>query len=251
MPSTETQSRTNWPAIFTYYVLACAWSWPFFWWRDVNTASWNAWQIPDEIKGLTQVWGPGLAALVVFYFFPRTRIRNVSFFGGYWIRSACFCVSPILFAWIGLFIQSGKPSYSIVYYLLVGGFSTLGEELGWRGFLQGALKPLGRVRAYLLLAFMWEAWHFTSHTKGTLHEVISRLAIYIPLVIVITVIIGLVNERTGSLVLAFTLHEWIDIVFDGGSGYLVRAALISLPVWAWLVWSWPRHRNMGSDPSIP
>jgi membrane protease YdiL (CAAX protease family) len=251
MPSAETQSRPNWPAILTYYVLACAWSWPFFWWRDVNTASWNAWQVPDEIKGLTQVWGPGLAALVVFYFFPGTRTRKVSFFGGSWIRSACFCLSPILFAWIGLFIQSGKFSHSIVYYLLIGGFSTLGEELGWRGFLQGALKPMGRVRAYLLLAFMWEAWHFTSHTKGTLHEVISRLAIYIPLVIVITVVIGLVNERTGSLVLAFTLHEWIDIVFDGGSGYLVRAALISLPVWAWLIWSWPRHRDKGTAPSFP
>ena len=61
---------------------------------------------------------------------------------------------------------------------MIGGVSTLGEELGWRGFLQGSLRPLGRVRGYLLVALMWEAWHFTSHLKGTLTEGVSRMSIY-------------------------------------------------------------------------
>jgi membrane protease YdiL (CAAX protease family) len=61
---------------------------------------------------------------------------------------------------------------------MIGGVSTLGEELGWRGFLQGSLRPLGRVRGYLVVALMWEAWHFTSHLKGTLTEVVSRMSIY-------------------------------------------------------------------------
>jgi hypothetical protein len=32
---------------------------------------------------------------------------------------------------------------------------------------------------------MWEAWHFTSHLKGTLTEVVSRMSIYIPLVVAV------------------------------------------------------------------
>jgi hypothetical protein len=153
--------------------------------------------------------------------------------------SFLFCLS-----WrLGLIVASGRFSYRIVYYLLVGGFSTLGEEVGWRGFLQGALKPLGRVRGYLLLAILWEAWHFTSHTKGTLPEVMSRLEIYVPLVIAITFVLGFVTERTGSLLVAVTLHEWIDIVFDGSQAYLYWAAFVSLPVWLWLVWTWPKSKT--------
>jgi hypothetical protein len=120
----------------------------------------------------------------------------------------------------------------------------LGEELGWRGFLQGALRPFGRVRGYLLLAIMWEAWHFTSHTKGPLHQVLVRLAFLVPFVIVITVVLALVTERSGSLVLALTLHEWIDIVADGGRGYLLWGALASIPVWTWLLWTWPKRSGI-------
>jgi membrane protease YdiL (CAAX protease family) len=202
------------------------------------------------MKGLSQVWGPGLAALVVFYLFPKARTKTVSFLGSSGARSACFCLTPILFAFIGLAIQSGRLSYKIVYYLLMGGFSTLGEELGWRGFLQSALRPLGRVRGYLLLALLWEVWHFTAHTKGTLPQVMSRLEMIVPAVIVITFVLAFVTERTGSLVLAVTLHEWIDIAVDGGTGYLLWAALASVPVWTWLVWTWPKRIGESAERAL-
>ena len=51
------QSKPNWRAIAVFYFLACLWLWPFFWWRDIHTTSWNAWHLPEEIKGLTQPWG--------------------------------------------------------------------------------------------------------------------------------------------------------------------------------------------------
>ena len=35
----------------------------------------------------------------------------------------------------------------------------LGEELGWRGFLLPRLMPLGKARAYLILALLWGVWH--------------------------------------------------------------------------------------------
>jgi membrane protease YdiL (CAAX protease family) len=234
--------KPNWRAILLFYVLACSFSWPFFWWRDVNTTSWKAIPLPEEIKDLT--WGPALAALIVFWLIPTTRQWAVSFFGGSWRRSAVFFIAPILFAFIALRIHSGAISYKFLYYLVIGGVSILGEELGWRGFLQGSLRPLGRVRGYLLVAGMWETWHFTSHLKGTLPEVIARMSIYIPLVIVITFLLGYVIERTDSLVLAVTLHEWIDLAVDNRGTYLMWPAVACIPIWFWLIWTWPASSSI-------
>jgi uncharacterized protein len=242
MPTTEVQPTPNWRAIAVFYFLACLWSWPFFWWRDVHTASWNAWHLPEEIKGLTQPWGPALAAMAVLYLFPQVRSRSVSLFGASWKRSALCLVTPIVFVCIASAIQSSHVPYKLVYYLLIGGFSTLGEELGWRGFLQGALRPLGRLRGYLLLALMWEVWHFTSHTKGAWDEVISRLAIIVPAVVVITFALAFLTERTGSVVLATAVHEWIDLAVDPGGRFL-WAGLAAVPVWLWIAWTWPKRNS--------
>ena len=150
-----------------------------------------------------------------------------------------FWVTPILFAFTGYRVHSGAFSYKLLYYLLIGCISSLGEELGWRGFLQGSLRPLGRLRGYLLVALMWEAWHFTSHLKGTLPEVMSRLSIYIPLVVAVSFLLGFVVERTDSLLLAVTLHTWLDIGVDSSGTYLMWAALACTPLWVWLIWTWP------------
>ncbi len=36
---------------------------------------------------------------------------------------------------------------------------SLGEEIGWRGFLLPRLMPLGKIRAYILLGILWGLWH--------------------------------------------------------------------------------------------
>lgn len=180
MHSGDTQARPNWRAIVTFYVLACALSWPFFWWRDVHTASWKAFPLPEEIKDLT--WGPAVAALLVFWIAPATRRWAVSFFGPSWHRSAVFFAAPILFAFIGYRIHSGAFSYKLLYYLMIGGVSTLGEELGWRGFLQGSLRPLGRVRGYLSFA-QAASWKMNTANPRTLRKLpkMKWIARYAPL----------------------------------------------------------------------
>jgi membrane protease YdiL (CAAX protease family) len=133
-------------------------------------------------------------------------------------------------------------SFKLAYYLVVGGFSALGEETGWRGFLQGALRPMGKIRGYLLLSLLWAGWHFTSQTGGTWQGLASRLEILIPTVIAVTFLLAWLTEHTGSLLLAATFHEWLDIGVDSG-GYLLWVALASIPVWIWLVWKWPRAKS--------
>lgn len=238
------QSRSAWRPVVVFYFLACLWSWPFFWWRDFHAASWTAWRFPAELKGFTQQWGPGLAAIAVFYLFPQVRSRFMSLSGSSWKRSSLCFLTPILFAVIASASQSRHFSWKLVYYLVVAGFSTLGEELGWRGFLQGALRPLmGRFPGYLLLALMWAAWHFTSQTNGTWQGFIHRMEIMIPAIVVITFVLALLTERTGSLVLATAVHEWIDIGTDTG-GVFLWVALAAVPVWLWIAWTWPQRRSI-------
>jgi len=88
-----------------FYFLACAFSWPFFWWRDVNAQSWNDSSIPPEIRDLT--WGPAAAAFLVVYFYPLSRSRTVSLFGTSTIRSTFCFLTPILLSWLGVSMEQG------------------------------------------------------------------------------------------------------------------------------------------------
>ncbi len=55
---------------------------------------------------------------------------------------------------------------------------------------------------------------------------------------------GVVIERTDSLLLAVTLHEWLDIAVDSGGTYLMWAALACIPLWLWLIWTWPEGASV-------
>jgi hypothetical protein len=69
--------------------------------------------------------------------------------------------------------------------------------------------------------------------------VIARLAVIVPTIIALTFLLGFLVERTGSLLLAVTVHEWVDIVADSsGESILFQAGIACIPVWTWLVWTW-------------
>lgn len=49
--------------------------------------------------------------------------------------------------------------FGAAFGLVVTFVATMGEEIGWRGWLWPALKPLGRVRAAIVLGVVWSLWH--------------------------------------------------------------------------------------------
>ena len=235
MEASRMQKKLNWPVILAYYFIACLWSWPLFWWRDTHPASWKALPVPPVFQSPLVSWGPGLAAIVVFLVFPRMRPGFLSLPGSSWKRSALCFLIPICFACIVYAIESEKSSWKLGFDLIVWGFGCLGEELGWRGFLQGALRPLGRIRAGLLLSLMWTAWHFTTTWEG----LTSHLEILLPTLVALTFVLTFLTERTGSLALAATVHAWVDLWFSPG-GYFRWAALAAVPVLIWIIWKWPK-----------
>lgn len=84
MPGTSgpMQWKVNWIEIAAFYFLACALSWPFFWWRDIHPESWWTWQFPLTnrnspltfiLKNAILMWGPGVAALVCLQVFRKNH----------------------------------------------------------------------------------------------------------------------------------------------------------------------------------
>lgn len=47
----------------------------------------------------------------------------------------------------------------IIAALTINAVMAFGEEAGWRGWLQNALEPLGRLRQIILVGAIWGLWH--------------------------------------------------------------------------------------------
>jgi membrane protease YdiL (CAAX protease family) len=57
-------------------------------------------------------------------------------------------------AWLALY------GVTFLFAPIINSVFGFGEELGWRGYLLPKLMPLGKWKAYVLLAIIWAAWHF-------------------------------------------------------------------------------------------
>lgn len=242
----------HWKAVLCFYILACALSWPFYWWRDMHGGSWSSWSVlslpPSHplvfiVKNAVVMWGPGVAALICLYLFRSRHHRTITFGGSSLTRSLLFYWVPIAAAAaLGMPLPDGTVNRPAVLGLgLATMFTVLGEELGWRGFLQDALRPLDLWKRYVLIGAMWEFWHFTnrtSHGSGT-HR-LTLLAIFYPLGMLLSALIGEATDRGRSLLIAITLHAWFDITFTFPARQTYIVLALSSVFWAGMLISWPR-----------
>jgi hypothetical protein len=251
-PTVVRHAEVDWTSVLAFYALACAFSWPFFWWRDVWSASWQAWHFPGFLKTSTYMWGPGLAALVILGWRRRTHARTITFFGSARSWSCTFYLVPLVALALAYLPSAGLRGPAVAGVLgAIGWFNILGEELGWRGFLQDALRPLPRGWRYLVIGVMWEAWHFTNRTHGREPaEVVRTLAVSYPIVIALSTVLGEATDRSRSLLVAVTLHFWADALFEVPS-FMQGSALATYAVfggaivfWALLLWRWPTRSGI-------
>jgi membrane protease YdiL (CAAX protease family) len=238
--------RIDWVSVVLFYLVACAVSRPFFWWRDMHPKSWHTWRFPGALKTSCYMWGPGLAALVVFGLRPLRQPRAITFFGTSLRWSLAFYLIPLFALGIVYAPFAGIRAGVVGLLAVVGFFNILGEELGWRGFLQDALRPLPRGWRYLTIGILWEFWHFTNRFHGPdLGTIVRGLALSYPAVIALAVIIGEAADRSRSLVVAVTLHFWIDALFelprlvDGPAWPTYLVFGLSILFWCAMLRMWP------------
>jgi uncharacterized protein len=220
--------QTNWHSVALYYLIACLWSWPFFWWRDVNSESWKALDIPNFFKTWSYMWGPGIAAVLCFIIFRTSHRREMTFKGTSLKHGlAFFAVLPMVIA-----LLNRDPK--ILMFGALGFFSILGEELGWRGFLQDALKIKSDYVKAFLIGLLWEIWHFTNRTVQP--GAVIRVLIWISITSVLSFIFIKLTKKTKSLFIPITLHMALNAAFEFNLGW--QSVVVCMPIWLLIYRSW-------------
>src|SRR5699024_11776789 len=87
---------------------------------------------------------------------------------------------------------------------LVSALATLGEEIGWRGWLLPNLRPLGTWPALLLSGVIWGVWHAPLILLGRSEEHTSELQSRFDLVC------RLLLEKKKKKMTLFYTHRIID-----------------------------------------
>lgn len=170
------------------------------------------------------------------------------------LASILIPVFATMLVWIGYSMTTGEAlldlfvPVSAVSFLLMFLDSLvrgpLGEELGWRGYLQLELnKRFSLVKSSLIVGVIWGFWHtplwFVSGYQGV--ALLLYILFFLVGLIAFSVIIGYIFNRGGNLLYAILLHQMINfsgmlldidtlIVLGGSSLVYVITALVM-----WLV----------------
>ena len=231
-PDRRGPDRVNWASVAVYYAIACAISWPLFWWRDRHRESWTAWDVPGFVKGWAPAIGPAVGAMIAMAIFRRTHRRTVSIFGTSVVRSLGFVAVPIV-AMTAVGVGDDGPHLTGLLSGMVFLVYALGEELGWRGFLQDAVRPLAPAPRYLTIGLLWGAWHFTTFASGGPAEVATRMAMMAAIWVLGSWGIGLAVDKSRSILVAAMLHLTFNLsrALPGSKVFLVLGPSIA----AWVV----------------
>lgn len=114
---------------------------------------------------------------------------------------------------------------TVVVGPFLGLWIAFGEEYGWRGYLQGELTKLGRVKGVLLVGVVWGVWHAPVVMMGHNypgHPVLGPIA-FLVFNLFLSVFLGYVMLKTGSVWLAAFMHAVIN------QGYQWLTALVYTP----------------------
>lgn len=106
---------------------------------------------------------------------------------------------------------------------------TLSEELGWRGWLQPRLAPLGFWKAALVSGVIWGLWHAPIILMGYNYPGLgwTGVAAMTGFTVLMTPYLALLRERGGGVYAAGAFHGSLNAVAGVGLLYLPD------PVWPW------------------
>ena len=142
---------------------------------------------------------------------------------------------PVAVIWVLMVAASVFAAYT------VNGLVALGEETGWRGWLQSALEPLGRGQGIVLTGVIWGLWHapliVMGYEYGGRLPAAAGIALFTCLCAGLGTLLSWLRVRSGSVVPAAITHGAFNafaslpaiLVAPGDGLDLVLVGLIGWP----------------------
>jgi len=171
--------------------------------------------------GTPQARPPARILLLSLTLFPALFLLSwalVNVQGGHF-EMAALPAAPLGSAWILL--------VCFAHNLLLGG--SLGEELGWRGFLLPALlRDRSPLSASIVLAIVGGLWHlpidlYAGFGVTGLGAILVRIVFLVPVSILFT---WFYLRSNGSLLIAILLHTSVNVMSDLGLSSYSAAAIV-------------------------
>lgn len=168
---------------------------------------------------LIMIWGPSLAAILLslreggLLDILERSVRVSTVPASVWV----IVLAPLaLLLVLRPFAPEGTTNLGAGLLVAMIGFNLilgpLGEELGWRGYLQDRLNQnIGWLEASLLIGVVWLIWHLPLWTIDSPHAQIA-LPLYAGHVICYAVIIGGAYTLSGGSILpAILIHLTVNL----------------------------------------
>jgi len=239
---------TNKKSVIWFLGIAFAFSWIMFTIPLAFKSDPTVYQRMAVLFWASAMWGPGLAAIIVTIFvakepFSSLRLNRLGKFRYYlvawFLPPLLIALAIILSILIGtvqydpefttmqtVAEQSAKagmdiPVTTLILIQLVQGlilgpivnvFATVGEELGWRGFLLPKMLPMGEWKALIWGGVIWGVWHAPAILLGHNYPNHPVLGVFLMIVfcIFLSVIFGWIYLRTQSTWSVAVAHSSIN-----------------------------------------
>ncbi len=141
--------------------------------------------------------GPAVGAIVASKLFGfKIPLTLKGHFKNLLIPFSIYWLLPMLLISTYSYITTNDFSIVLCLTILIYG---LCEEIGWRGFLQPALKPLPKFTGILVLTILWYVWHLNFGLS------LSHL-LFFGILLLGSWGIGLVADKTNSLLAVASFH---------------------------------------------
>ena len=153
----------NWKEVFIFFIVATAVSAPFrLSWLDMKEilplpGGFNIFY--NVLRGI----GPLVGFVILFYGLKSKTLMTNSFFGINKLASIfAIVVIPIGLAVVGVpnSMNLNENYFGFLYGAMLVLYA-IGEEYGWRGYLQEALRDLPLFIRVLAIASIWYLWHLS------------------------------------------------------------------------------------------
>ncbi len=229
--------------------------------RDLNSERATPWLI-------SLMFFPTIAALIYRFGFNRDAFRQVRFWPGNPIYLALAALIPAASALAALAVVqgagwghseyfvfstnavevvkgpwvlgSGMQSWwmfaaniaaTAIVFSLINSVAAVGEEFGWRGFLQShMIDRFGTVGGVTLLGLVWAFWHLPSNLAGynyTETPVLGGFVLFPVLLVSVSFVMAWLTIRARSFWPAVLMHGSINGIYEGILSHIKLAEHVS------------------------